>query len=436
MNKRILRIITINLTCILGIVIVFTAVRLIPFYGTNVYNVVMEDSQKARDSDENITIDKSEPGKTENTFPDQVNPGGTLQSSLINNTMESITIAAVGDIMCHDSNLRSAYDSVNNIYNFKDVFEYVKPYISSADLAIANLETVTAGEKTGYSSYPLFNTPDAILEALSFAGVDILTTANNHCLDRGRQGLERTIKMIEKNNMLHTGTNLEMDDKRFIRFVIKGFTLSILAYTYGCNGNIVKLDEDERKYMVNLIDEAKIMNDIETARQEGSDVIIVCMHWGVEYEREPVEYQTKLAERIFDWGADIIFGSHPHVIQESRIDTISGRDRYVIYSMGNFVSNFRREDKSKRKNKVYTEDGLIVLVELERVRNSVQREVKINKVTHIPTWMDKYMENGFVTFKVLPIPDFESEAVYINDRNYEKVKASYINTMELMLVDE
>ncbi len=342
---------------------------------------------------------------------------------------ESISIVAIGDIICHESNLIGAFDEEEGAYNFKGFFEHVKPYISEADFAIANLETTIGGEQAVFTGYPEFNTPDSMLEALSDAGVDILLTANNHSLDRGRDGLFRTIEKIHDYDMLHTGT-WDKDGQRFTTAAVNGFKISTLVYTYGLNGNDWKLTKEELSYMVNLIDEDKIKEDIAKSKEIESDITIVCMHWGIEYMREPSEEQKKLAQKLFEWGADVVIGYHPHVIQRSEIVNVDGEDRYLIYSIGNFLSNFRREDQGSRANKILTEDGVIVKLEFEKKSNA--DGIVLKKVEHIPTWVDKFYESGKLRYRIIPIPDDTLDESFINDNNREKVLGSYKNTMDVM----
>ena len=343
---------------------------------------------------------------------------------------KKISVLAVGDIMCHSANFNAAYDNESKKYDFKGFFEYVKPYIEEADIAIANFETVTGGESRGYSSYPLFNTPDQIVEALAYSGFDTLITSNNHCLDMGKDGLIRTINVIEENNLLYTGTN-PMPRERLLIQEKNGINIGILSYTYSCNGRINLLNEEEKKYMVNLMQEDLIKMDIENSKKANLDALIVYLHWGTEYQREPNKEQKELATKIFEWGADIIFASHPHVIQKSEMVKVNNKEKYIIYSMGNFISNYRREDKGERQNKILTEDGVMVLIELQK--SEEHNSVFINEVRHIPTWVDKYIDNGRTIFKILPLNDEEMKEAYINDKNKEKAYNSYKNTMDIMV---
>ena len=342
--------------------------------------------------------------------------------------VRTISIAAVGDIMSHKDNLTAAYNPKTKTYDFSDCFQYIAPELKNSDLVIGNFETVTAGLKEVYSSYPSFNTPDEILKAIASSGFDVLSTANNHCLDRGVAGLARTIKLIQENGMINVGSSIDGKNK-YVTKEINGIKVSILSYTYAFNSNDSKLSKKNIEQYLSPINEAQIKKDIQSVRSQGTDAVIVIMHWGNEYQRQPSTYQTALAKKIFEWGGDIILGSHPHVVQKSEIMKVNGQNKYVIYSMGNIVSGYRRTDTGKRPNKIYTEDGVIVKLTIEKDTNN---KVSIKTVNHIPTWLDKYYVNGKPVFRILPIPSSDFKAEYINSGNASKVKQSYINTMDLM----
>ncbi len=340
----------------------------------------------------------------------------------------SVTISAVGDIMAHQSNLNNAYSPKTGTYDFTGFLEYVKPYLTKADLTIGNFETVTAGPKTGYTSYPSFNTPDAILPALAGAGFDILSTANNHCLDRGISGLTRTIQMINKNKMLNIGNSTNGKNKYVIKD-INGIKLGILAYSGMYNGLDKKLSAAQKATCLSPINELQIQKDIKAAKAEKADAVIVIVHWGTEYQRTPNTSQTALAKKMLSWGADIILGSHPHVIQKSEIVKVNGKDKFIIYSMGNFISGYRRVDKTNRPNKIYTEDGIIVNLKLEK---DALNGITIKSVDYVPTWVDKYYVNNRPVFKIIPIPDENISGKYVTDYNRPFIKQSFKNTMGIM----
>lgn len=337
--------------------------------------------------------------------------------------VSTATILAAGDVMFHKPQIIGAYDSKSGTYDFNDCFQYVKKYIEKADLSLVNFETVTAGSDRGFHGYPNFNSPVESLEALKNSGFDILSTANNHSLDQGKVGLVNTIEALKKYGFKNIGTYNEPGDKILIE-KINDINIGLLSYTYGCNGMEYTLTEEELNNMINLIDEERIKTDIEKAVEMGSDLVVVFIHWGNEYQREPSEEQLELGRKMVEWGANIVFGSHPHVIQKSEIIEHNGKDNFIIYSLGNFISNQRRETINNK----YTEDGIMVTVEVEK--DFSKDETIIKNITYTPTWVYKYSKDGVAKYEIIPID--ESNMEQIDDAIHGKVKESYENTMSLM----
>lgn len=241
-----------------------------------------------------------------------------------------------GDAMQHIAQIESALQT-DGTYSYKECFTYVKEQVSEANLAICNLEVTLGGEP--YRGYPQFSAPDEFASALKDAGFDILLTANNHCLDRRNKGLIRTLDVLDSLGIAHVGTyrdSAERDSLYPYLTTVNNITFAILNYTYGTNGIPAN-----PPCIVNFIDTAQILIDINKARAKKADVIIACMHWGDEY----VLKQNKTQEQLTDWlienGVDHIIGNHPHVIQptELRKDKYNGGHHFIAYSLGNYISN-------------------------------------------------------------------------------------------------
>jgi poly-gamma-glutamate synthesis protein (capsule biosynthesis protein) len=264
-----------------------------------------------------------------------------------------LSLLFAGDVMGHDSQIASAFDASSKSFDYTSCFAGIKPYIEAADLAIANLEVTLAGRP--YTGYPQFSSPDALAIALKEAGFDALVTANNHCVDRGKGGLERTIAMLDSFNIPHTGTFVDtvsrMNDSPLL-LEKNGFKIALLNYTYGTNGIPVP-----KGSIVNLLDTAIMRKDIQKAKEITPDLIIVFTHWGLEYQSLPNKNQKDITELCFRLGVDLVIGAHPHVIQpmEWRKDS----DQFVAYSLGNFVSGQRKR---------YTDGGCMAYIELEKIQ--------------------------------------------------------------------
>jgi len=336
---------------------------------------------------------------------------------------ETFTLLAAGDVMAHSDNLRAAYDSESGLYDFSENYIHVSPLISNADFSLVNLETVTAGPESGYTSYPLFNTPAAIVDALSEAGFTALVTANNHTLDRGKEGIYKTLQEIDRTGLLHTGTYTD-EGLNYLEYDFRGYNISILAYTQHLNGNEPLLDESD-KYMVNVMNLEKISDDIRTAAEDSS-LVVVYLHWGNEYTRSEEDWQRSYAVSLFEAGADVILGTHPHVIRPAETMIVDGEIKYVIYSMGNFISNFIRTDR--RENAIYTEDGVMVQLTFDIDESG---NFSLSNARHIPTWPYKYEDNKGLHYEIIPIvnPD---ERLHENDYADSEARKSYERTMETL----
>lgn len=317
----------------------------------------------------------------------------------------TIRVAAVGDLLMHMPVVNSAYDHSAQKYDFKHVFEHVRRFLEEADYTIANLETRLAGAHRGYVSYPLFNTPSELAFDLRELGVDLLTTANNHSLDMGWEGLVSTLDVIDEAGLAGIGTHRTAEEKKTPFVVdIEGINLGIYNHTYGTNG--IPLPPD-RPYAVNLIDCDDIADDIDRLREAGADIIIGCLHYGNEYEREPSEYQIEVSRRVCELGTDIIIGTHPHVVQPMEYLTVERdgelKECFVAYSLGNFISNQRWQ---------YSDSGIILNLEITKDNNT--GETTLTGVDYVPVWVQKAPVAGGFDFRVLPC---DQEVFDLDDRD-------------------
>jgi poly-gamma-glutamate capsule biosynthesis protein CapA/YwtB (metallophosphatase superfamily) len=271
---------------------------------------------------------------------------------------EKLKLVFAGDIMGHSTQIKAAL-LPDGTYDYHHCFKYVAPILKQADLAIGNLEFTLPG-KPPYSGYPQFRSPDAVAVALKEAGFDMMVTANNHSNDAGKTGVENTIHTLRKLGFHQTGTFLDSMDRslNYPLFIQHGnFKLAFLNYTYGTNGIPTKFP-----VIVNQLDEKQMAADMEKARDSNPDAIIVMVHWGNEYQLVETSYQRQLAQKLFLWGAKVVIGSHPHVVQSIELTTQTdsirkGELTVVAYSLGNFISG---------QIKTYTDIGAMVEVELEK----------------------------------------------------------------------
>ena len=317
----------------------------------------------------------------------------TLIQILYNKQDTTITMAFTGDIMCHNTMFKDAYKVDTKEYDFSYFFDDIKYHLQTPDITVGNLETTFAGSKIGYSGYPTFNTPETLAKTLKNVGFDVVSTANNHCIDKGYSGIESTINYLDEADIAHTGTykSKESQDTILVKNV-KGINIAFLSFTYGTNG--IKIP-DGKEYCVNLNDQETILSQLELAKQTNSDLICVCMHWGVEYQTKPNNEQKQLADFLIKNGVDLIIGNHPHVPQNMELRKVNLEDgtekeAFVIYSLGNFMAD---------QNKAYTRDSLIL--NLKYTKSGETGKMIFNCATYTPTYVYKNTSVSSRKFKIL-----------------------------------
>lgn len=293
---------------------------------------------------------------------------------------EPITIhmSAVGDIMCHLTNVKNAYNSTSKDYDFSNVFKNIEEYTKNADITIGNLETTFAGKSRGYTGYPTFNTPEVLGKNLKNIGFDVLCTANNHSMDKGYSGVESTLDFLDEYGLDHMGTARSEEEQNTILIKdVNGIKIAFLAYTYGTNGITIP---SSKEYCVNLIDKDLIKEHIALAKASKVDVICVNMHWGTEYKLKQTSSQEELADFLFENGVDIILGSHPHVLEpmEKRTITLEDgttKDGFVIYSLGNFVSG-----------QIYANTKSTVILDIQ-ITKDAEGKISIDSINYTPVYL-------------------------------------------------
>jgi len=361
-----------------------------------------------------------------------------------------ITIASVGDILIHNTLYFAAYDAATQSYDFSDQFKYVKPLLADADLTIANLETSLGGPEIGYASYPKFNTPDAIVDALKDSGVDILTAANNHRLDTGLAGFFRTIDVVRAKGLDIVGVRADEAEKTYALKEINGVKVAVLNFSYaypladgGLSINGLPLPAEKRNLMDTFdpqdINQATdvLARRIAEARSDGAEILIVCLHWGDEYHRLPNIFQKQLAANLVELGVDAIFGGHPHVLQPAVYLTSSaGKHVPVFYSQGNFISDQRKETVDN----IYTEQGIIARVTFRVEKNN---KPVVLAAEAIPTWVNKKIIANKYYYEVIPVKkalaaqvksDFSAEYPLLNAADLERISFC-LETVEYLTQD-
>lgn len=323
-------------------------------------------------------------------------------ASLVN-AQETLSLLFAGDAMGHEGQFQWAYNASTDTYDYEPNFRYVTQYITPATLAIVNLE-VTLGGKP-YSGYPTFSTPDSYKDALLNCGFDVFLLANNHILDRGKRGLERTLDQLA--DIPNAGAFRDSSD-RAARYPlvmdVQGLKIAVFNCTYGTNGF-----RPVAPNMVNYIDTAQIRRDMRSLDGQHIDMKIMTIHWGDEYVLKALPKQRKMAQWLADLGFDLIIGGHPHVVEDGEYLTttrIVNGERVekqvpVLYSLGNLISNQRRE---------HTNGGIMVRVDIRK------SDAGIVNVSYLPCYVHKGsisytrdVDNKRVTerqFFLIPTPDY------------------------------
>ena len=326
---------------------------------------------------------------------------------------DSVTVSAVGDIMAHETQIAAAFDAKTGRYEFGHVYSYVVDLLSRADITLGNFETTLPGKS--YSGYPCFGAPDAFARALKDAGFDLLNTSNNHSCDKGKAGFLRTLDVLDTIGLMHIGTYRSEGEylkSRVLSVERNGIRLAFLSYAYGTNGILVP-----QGTIVSLIDRGRMTDELRLAHSQNPDFIIVLMHFGTEYRIEPDTSQIALVDFLFNEGADVVLGGHPHVLERYEMKEVA--DRYgeakkhlVIYSLGNFISH---------QAKPLRDGGIIFDFTLNRtVSESGDTTRSIGNVHYDPVWVFDRYEESTNRFLLIPV-----EQYLYNYRPFDLPEASF-----------
>jgi poly-gamma-glutamate synthesis protein (capsule biosynthesis protein) len=330
------------------------------------------------------------------------------------------SFSAVGDIMCHSTQYKYSWVKGDS-FDFKPVFRIIKQFFDQKDIVIGNLETVLAGDTKNYSGYPFFNTPNKLAEALNYAGFTYLTTANNHANDQGFNGVKRTIDELNKNKIEVIGTKIS-DSTNFLKIInSNGINIGLLAYTYGTN---YKENSKNPKNYVSHIDTLKIKDDIFLLKSKLVDLTIVFFHFGEEYQKGISAFQQKIVDKTISYGAEIILGAHPHIVQRfEKFKTVNSKidSGFVVYSLGNFFSNQRWRFS----------DGSIVF-NFDITKNITKDSLYISKMSYLPIWVFKGKTENGKEFIILPSEKYDSTDTYnfMTKADADSMKRSYYDSIK------
>ena len=340
-----------------------------------------------------------------------------LAAQAVAHYFSHLDILFAGDLMQHESQLNAARQP-DGTYSYSPCYRHIKEYVTKADVAVANLETTIAGKP--YSGYPMFCAPNSFLLAAHDAGFDIMLLANNHCLDRGKRGILRTLDKLDSLNIAHCGVYRDSIDRenRYPYIVEKNnMRIALLNYTYGTNGIPIP-----SPIVVNLIDKDIIARDIAKARTMQPDAIVVCIHWGDEFTHVPSKEQRKLADWLLAQGVDHIIGNHPHVLQpmEVRHDTLAPGQHAVIYSLSNLVSGMFARGR---------DGGALATLRLKKIYGTTI----LTQLKYLLTWVARPGRDGVKNFEIWPAATPPQKPLQVTD---EKLKEFIDDSRKLLKSDD
>ena len=360
------------------------------------------------------------------------------------------TVAVTGDILMHLAVTNSGLQS-NGSYNYDSIFQYIAPYVSEADYAVANLETTLAGSDMGYkySGYPAFNTPDEIVDALKKAGFNALLTANNHCYDTSEYGFLRTVRTIRSKGLTAMGTRENVSDPVYTVADINGIKVGMVCYSYegqpdNPTAGVVYMNKNAlsptcgqliNSFLGTQLDPfyLEVRGILEQMKRDGAEATVMFIHWGIEYQTAPNAEQQQIAQQLCDMGFDVIVGGHPHVIQPvtlltSRLDP--DQKTVCLYSTGNAVSNQRIKEMDLKTG--HTEDGMLLQFTFSKYSDGT---VYLESADILPCWVDLRTAPS-TQYDIIPldsaIRDQWKTTFGMTDEAYENAVKSYGRTEALV----
>ena len=364
-----------------------------------------------------VTLDPSQTPVPE--LPEAISEVG--ETVPLGDGLRSVRMRVVGDIMMCYSQLVYARDSG---YDFHNQFENIAYLLKNADYTMGNMEgTVGKYKNMDYSGYPQFNCPDVVLAALKDSGFDFLTLANNHMLDRWFDGLKNTVNWVEQYGFDHVGAYRTREERNApVVYEVGGIKFGFVAYTYTTNTMEKVSDAEGVAIGVPYIAKADFAADIKKLRDAGAEVVIAFPHWGEEYIRQPDYRQTGWAKDLAEAGADIIIGSHSHMVQRMGYQELTNPDGtkrkvFIMFSMGNFISDHTKQ---------YTDCGVILDF---TVNEHEDGSFSCDNVGYIPTYT--WQQDGAIT--VLPTGrSIENRPEGMNDESYDRMVQSYYEIVEII----
>lgn len=311
------------------------------------------------------------------------------------------TILATGDLVMHPPLYMYNIDEEGN-YTFDTFFAKVQGEVEGADIALANFECPSDPSRPA-EGYPVFNAPQGLIPYLKSVGFDAVATANNHTLDATISGVDATIADMKKHDMPFFGIRNKPDGGTLI-LERNGIRIGLCGWSQFYNGFEAGVSEEDM-YRISPLTEENVRKDIQKLKDDGADIIVCWPHWGTEYAVLPDDYQKETAEMLVRAGADIILGSHTHVLEPAQWIEVDGKKAWIIYSMGNAISNQREAYLGTMD----TEIGVFVYLDIEK-KGGV---TKLKDVRLEPTYVNLYQdEYGRPQYEVLILSEALDNPAY------------------------
>lgn len=342
---------------IIGILLIIIAVEIcIQFY-------------KRYEDEQLLAKQKDELSKQTEQIFEEIGNNISQTNQNISEADEIIKMSAVGDILCSDSMMEDAYNTVTNTYDFSHMFAGVSGFIDNADIVMGTMETnFTSGKYTSE------NTPKEFAEAVKNSGINIVTISHNHSLDYGSTGLRDTKKLL--NDLGYSTVGDKIDDENAVLIKkVKNTKIAFLTYTYGVNYQSSKSKDDLK--LINIYSEKQVKSDIKYAKEQGAKYICVMIHWGDAISDKVTDEQKKMADFMVENGVDMILGAHPSVVQPMEVrKNKDGKNVFIAYSIGTYIST------------IYDDNAKVeLMLNIELRKDGKDGNISLYKVDYTPIYV-------------------------------------------------
>lgn len=320
---------------------------------------------------------------------------------------ESVLITATGDVLLEDPIL-----NYFNNGDWKNYMDRLKPYFQQDDLTIANQEVPIGGEELGITGIDFsFNAPTITAQNLADSGIDFVSLANNHAMDRGMQGIINTHQALDAAGIGYTGTAAGEEESRSIALQeINGIKIAIVSYTYNCNQPVTPEWAVNTYYSAYDDRSDAMIEDLQKARTM-ADAVILCIHWGTEFTYAINSDQSAMSENLIEAGADVIIGNHPHTIQPAQwIETPSGRRGLCFYSLGNLIASAYQVDRASEQFQNMYEVGALAQFRLTKTEDGIE----VQDPRLIP--FVNHFEGDYASFELIPLSEYTEELAARHDQ--------------------